>query len=437
MLRLNFPFFLFLLFSLLCFALSGQAAVHYVNNSGSPTCSDSGSGTLANPWCTISYGLSHINGGDTLYVRTGTYNGDYIMTGPSGTAGAHTVLAAYPGDTPVLSGSGYSSGRFKISHGCSYIDFIGFIITNLNQGLYLDDDAGTSTACTNVTVQNITIHDVGQEGLAVRAGTTGSAPRNFLIENSTIYNTGRLGQSSNGEGMYIGNSGGTDTTNGVTVIGNTIHDTQDECIELKGDSHDNIIDGNTLYNCISPGSSYSNGGGAIEIDEPRNGSTNPNQIVRNNVIHDIANNAGITKVGIRAGTGAAIYNNILYDIYSGYNCIQSNTANYPRLIYHNTVDCSSSKAIVDLGTSADIRNNIGPTGAYNLPTNNAYFVNEPKANYHLVAGSAPINAGADLTGIVPVDIEGTSRIVYAPPDLGAYEYHGGPAPPTNLKAIAQ
>jgi hypothetical protein len=156
----------------------------------------------------------------------------------------------------------------KITGGCSYIDFIGFEITNHNQGLYLDDDAGTSTPCTNLIVRGIHIHDVGQEGLAVRAGSA-TGPRNFLIENSEIDHTGRLGPSQNGEGMYIGNSSGTDVTNGVTARNNTIHDTQDECVELKGDSHDNIIESNELYNCLSPGSSFGNTGGAIEIDETR------------------------------------------------------------------------------------------------------------------------------------------------------------------------
>ena len=294
--------FVFLLCSL-AFPLTSFAAIRYVDNSGSPACSDSPSnGTEAAPWCSVSYGISRISGGDTLYVKRGTYAGAFTITGPSGTSSAHTVISAYPGHTPILRGSGYNSGRMKITGGCSYIDFIGFDITNNNQGLYLDDDAGTSTPCSNIRVSGVHIHDVGQEGLAVRAGSA-SGPRNFIIEDSEIDHTGHLGPSSNGEGLYLGNSSGTDLTNGVTIRNNKIHDTQDECIELKGDSHDNIVDGNELYACLSPGSSYGNTGGAIEIDEPRSTSTNPNQIIRNNIIHDIAYTSGITKRGIKRARG--------------------------------------------------------------------------------------------------------------------------------------
>jgi hypothetical protein len=419
---------------------AASAATKYVDNSGAPACSNSASnGSETQPWCTVAYGVSHIASGDTLYVKRGTYNEAFTITGPSGTSGAHTVISAYPGHTPILRGSSFSSGRMKITGGCSYIDFIGFEITNDNQGLYLDDDAGTSTPCTNIIVRGIHIHDVGQEGLAVRAGSA-TGPRNFLIENSEIDHTGRLSPNQNGEGMYIGNSSGTDVTNGVTARNNTIHDTQDECVELKGDSHDNIIESNELYNCLSPGSSFGNTGGAIEIDEPRNTSTNPNQIIRRNTIHDIAFTSGITKRGIRAGTGATIYDNVLYNISSSYSCILSNSSNFQRLIYHNTVDCTTANAIVNSGTTMDSRNNIGPAATGNLAFNAAYFVNAAGHDYHLVAGSAPINAGANLTSVVTVDKDGNNRLIGSAPDDGAYEFGSGaaspPSAPTNLQIIA-
>jgi hypothetical protein len=420
---------------------AASAATKYVDNSGAPACSNSTSnGSEAQPWCTVAYGVSHIVSGDTLYVKRGTYNEAFTISGPSGTTSAHTVISAYPGHTPILRGSGFSSGRMKITGGCSYIDFIGFEITNYNQGLYLDDDAGTSTPCTNLIVRGVHIHDVGQEGLAVRAGSA-TGPRSFLIENSEIDHTGRLSPNQNGEGMYIGNSSGTDVTNGVTARNNKIHDTPDECVELKGDSHDNIIEFNELYNCLSPGSSFGNTGGAIEIDEPRNTSTNPNQIIRANTIHDIAFTSGITKRGIRAGTGATIYDNVLYNISSSYSCILSNSSNFPRLIYHNTVDCTTANAIVNSGTTVDIRNNIGPAATGNLAFNAAFFVNAAGRDYHLVAGSAPINAGADLTSVVAVDKDGNNRLIGSAPDDGAYEYGSGtgspPAAPTNLQIIVQ
>ena len=423
------------------FAMFAHAGTFYVDNSGSPACANGASnGSQTSPWCTIPYGISRMAGGDTLIVKAGTYAGEFTITGPSGTSGAHTTIKTAPGATVILSGPGFNSGRIKITGGCSFIDFIGFTITNYNQGLYLDDDVGTSTPCSNVTVDGVTIHDVGQEGIAVRAGSA-SGPRNFVIKNSTVYNTGRLDPNQNGEGIYLGNSSAIDVTNGVTLLNNTIHDVTSECIELKGDSHDNIVDGNNLSHCITSGAGFGNGGGAIEIDEPRNTTTDPHQIVRNNVIHDLPNASGVTKRGIRAGTGATIYNNILYNIGSSYSCILSNSSNYSRLIYHNTVDCSASNAVVNSGTTADIRNNLGPAGTNNLTISSSYFVNYSAHDYRLLSSSAPINAGANLAATVPKDIAGTSRSTNGLPDLGAYEFASSsataPEPPTSLTATVQ
>ena len=72
--------------------------------------------------------------------------------------------------------------------------------------------------------------------------------------------------------------------------------------------------------------------------------------------------------------------------------------------------------------TADVKNNIGPATTNNLATSDAYYAGKEVANYHLASGSAPINAGLDLTSTVPTDIEGKSRLTYPLPDLGAYEY---------------
>lgn len=410
------------------------AGTLYVNNSGSPACSDTAgqAGDSSHPFCTVSYGVSRLVGGGTLNVMSGTYPGDFTITGPSGTAGAHTVIQCVAGQSCILQGPSINNGRMKITGGCQYIDFTGFEITNHNQGLYLDDDAGTSVACTNVIVSNVNIHDVGQEGIAVRAGNAPTA-RNFLIQNSSIHDTGKLDPNQNGEGVYIGNSSGTDTTNGVTLLNNTINSTTSECIELKGDSHDNIIDGNNLSNCITSSAGFGNGGGAIEVDEPRNSATDPHQIIRNNVIHDLPTASGITKHAIRLGTGATVYNNIIYNVGSNYSCILSNTSNFTRLIYQNTVDCPVANAVVNSGTTIDSRNNLGPSGTNNLIINSSYFFNYGAHDYRINQGATPVGAGANLLSTVPFDIAGFARP--NPPTIGAYEFIQS-NPPTPAVVLA-
>ena len=77
---------------------------------------------------------------------------------------------------------------------------------------------------------------------------------------------------------------------------------------------------------------------------------------------------------------------------------------------------------------------MNPVAANNIATAASFYVNPAGANYHLVSGGAPINAGVDLTATVPTDIEGISRSSYSAPDLGAYEYAGVSAP-TNRAPI--
>lgn len=415
----------------------GPAGTFFVNKAVSPGCSNTAGqdGSSAHPWCDIPYALTRITGGSTITVKAGTYAGGFTITGPSGTSTQHTVIQVATGETVILDNASINSGRIKITGGCSWMEFNGFTITNHNQGLYLDDDAGTSTACTNVSVDHITVFGVGQEGIAVRAGATGAATRNFLITNCVIHDTGLLAPAQNGEGIYMGASSGTDTTNGVTVRGCTIFNTSAECIELKGDTHDDMVDGNDLSGCITSNSQFGNNGSAIEVDEPRNTATNPNHIIKNNIIHDMPNVAGIGKHGIRLGTGSLAFNNLLYNIGNNYQCITANTANFPRVIYNNTVDCSTANAIITTGTTSDVQNNIGPpSSGNNLAISSSYFANYAGHDYHLVSGAAPVAAGANLIATVPTDITGLTRTV--PMDIGAYKFTGGtpPAAPTGLTA---
>ncbi|MES1260471.1 MAG: right-handed parallel beta-helix repeat-containing protein [Acidobacteriota bacterium] len=392
-----------------------SAASYYVNNSGSPACRNApASGSPSTPFCTMTYGLGQLAGGDTLNVAAGTYREDIYISGPAGTASAPTVIRAMAGQTVVILGAGVDSGRVKIDS-TSYITLDGFTITNFNQGIHVNSSD-------HIVVQNNVVHHVGQEGIHAQFNSS------FItIQNNTVHDTRQW--MYNGEGIYIG-SGSTsalDNTNNVLVKNNTIYNTNDEGIEIKSGTHDNIVDGNVLSS-VTTDPSWPNTAGGIEIDESSNGNqlwnANPGHIVRNNIIHS-------AKTGIRPGTGSLVYNNLIYDTASPYYGIYvDNLAGdtYTRRIYHNTLDIPAARALVLSAGAVDARNNIGPATTSNIATSAAYYVNQAAANYHLVAGSAPINAGVNLTAVVPTDIEGTVR---TSPDLGAYEYVGSAAPPAD------
>ena len=405
--------------------LPAPGTVFYVDNSGSPRCNNTTSGgSETNPWCTINYAIGRIKSGDMLYVKAGTYTEQVYINRPAGTASKHTTIQAYPGHKVVIRSTGFSgSGRVKIEN-TSYITFNGFEITNFNQGLFVENSH-------DILVQNCYVHDVGQEAIHVKRGSS-----NVTIQNCIIHDTRRY--KFNGEGIYIGtsssdqtSSGVNDNTNNILLKNNTIFNTNDECIELKEGTYSVTIDGNVLSNCLLDSSITSKSWGAIDILEHENHyNSNPNHVVKNNIINT-------TKTAIGLHTGGSVFNNIIYGqtgSYRGISIDNADSDNYTRRILNNTIDLPSSRAVVSSGSTVDIRNNIGPSSSGNLAVNAAYFVNASTKDYHLVSGSAPVDTGADLTSLLPF-VSGINRDRDHVPrpqgsrwDIGAYEFGGTPTP---------
>lgn len=393
-----------------------HAATYYVNNSGTPACNNSAAdGTRLKPWCTISYGISNINGGDTLYVMAGTYNEAVYIDRPSGTASKWTVIKAYPGNVVNIVGFGVNTGRVKIIN-VSYLTLDGFRITNYNQGIFVESG-------NNILVQNCEVHNIGQDAIGIHYNSS-----YVTVRNCSVHDTRKW--QYNGEGIYIGTGSGgpLDNTNNVKILNNTIYNTTDEGIELKPGTHDILVEGNKLYNIMTD-PNFAGGAGAIEINEATiscsacpNGlqtwPSDPNHIIRNNIVYS-------SKTGIRAGTGSSVYNNLVYNIPDPwYGILVNNNASdtYARKIYHNTVDVPVARAIKVNSGTADVKNNIGPTTINNLASNSEYFVSASgeNRNYHLVKGSAPIDAG--IVTYITTDMDGITRPQGSGYDIGAYEY---------------
>jgi parallel beta-helix repeat protein len=309
-----------------------------------------------------------------------------------------------------------NGGRVKITS-TSYVTFDGFVVTNFNQGIFVDGGAS------HITIQNCVVHNVGQEGIHVRQNSS-----YITIQGCTVYNTEKIG-CCNGEGIYIGtgSAGPLDNSHHITVRNNTIHHATDEAIELKPGTHDSIVENNVIHNCADLGDRT---GSAIEFQRrnlvEQSWHANPNHVIRGNFIHDCY-------VGIRVGSGVRVYNNVIERPLGGRPGIvvmNPDGDGYTRYVYHNTIG-TASNAIVVHGGATDIRNNIGPTSAGNLSFSAALFVNAAEGDYHLVAGSAAIDAGQNIGGMVPDDRDGNPRSAGARPDAGAYEFVGaGAAVPT-------
>lgn len=90
--------FTFLLASGLLAPVTGHADTSapttlYVNDTSGSNCSDAGTGTSAQPYCTIQAAVAVVNAGQTVYIEPGSYYGSINIT-RSGTAAAPITITA-------------------------------------------------------------------------------------------------------------------------------------------------------------------------------------------------------------------------------------------------------------------------------------------------------------------------------------------------------
>jgi hypothetical protein len=393
-----------------------HAETYYVDRDHAAA-SDANPGTESEPWATISHAVGTVFGGDEVIVKAGVYTEMFNISGLSGTDQSPTIIRTHDGDAVVIQGhadlnQGVTGGRLRIqdSH---YLTFRGFAVRHMNQGIFVE--AGASY----VTIEDCEVYDVGQEAIHVRENCD-----HVTIDGCTIHDTRRW--QYNGEGVYIGtgSAGPEDNSSFITVRNSTLYNIFDEAIELKAGTHDCLVEGNTIYDA---GENLDANVGIIEVNQHAIGvqfwGEHPDHVIRGNIIHH-----GTGGSAIRAGTGCAVYNNVIYDI-PNYGILVNNASadSYTRLIFHNTIDLVSSHAVQVQDGDADIRNNIGPDTPDNLAASAELFVStvDGQEDYHLVPGAAAIDVGVDLTAEVPTDLDGVSRPVGVAPDLGAYEYHEG------------
>ncbi|AHH94744.1 hypothetical protein GCM10010174_37020 [Kutzneria viridogrisea] len=195
--------------------------------------------------------LSAAKPGDTIKLADGDYADQFLAT-TSGTAGAPITLTGgpravlsdplfNPGDTDCPSGQ---TGYGLWLQGASYWNLSGFTVANSKKGIVLD-------GAQHVTIDSVTVHDIGYEGVHFRKGSAYG-----VIKNSTVYNTGTE-QPGYGEGVYLGSAnsnwacfgvgGGPDPGNYIQVLNNRIGpNVAAEGVDIKEGTHDGVVSGNVL-----------------------------------------------------------------------------------------------------------------------------------------------------------------------------------------------
>jgi parallel beta-helix repeat protein len=428
-------------------AMSASAATYYVAKNGN----NANPGTLASPWLTIGKAANTLVAGDTVLIRTGTYN-EQVVPARSGSAGAYITYQAYPGETVTVDGTntfGYDwDGIFSFVKR-SYLQIKNFRIVNSRGfGIFL-------TGSSNVIIDGNYTYNTGYSGIWV-----GDNSNTVTVNGNEIVHANT---KPNQESLSISGS------HYVTISNNIVHDGLKEGIDAKGSTNVKIF-GNLVYDMAGMGiyiDSYLNTPLNIEIynnivrdskgtgfqSSSRDGiilaAENGNIIdgvkIYNNTISNIAWNGILLSYFHYAGTSEpqhkniSIYNNTIHGTSKagagtggGINVQGSSNTNV--IVRNNIVSEAGSFNIVTMSGTTISHNlfNGGTPAGTNYVAGNPLFVNAGVADFHIQSGSPAINAGY-LTGAPTTDISGAARS--GNPDIGAYEYGGTTPPPSGLPDV--
>lgn len=214
-----------------------SATNYYVSPSGN----NANTGTLSSPFKTISYGESKLKAGDILYVRSGTYNEYVLIWQCDGTFGSPTIISAYPGESPIIDGTGIDPGNggSLVRIYASYITFTGFEVRNVNMTGVYTGNTGIYNGGNYVTISYCTVHDTWGTPITI------NNCNNSVIEYCTAYD----GAMSNYGGNEAWNAGGIQviTCTNSTVRHCTLHDIWGEGLTAFYYSTYITIEDNIIY----------------------------------------------------------------------------------------------------------------------------------------------------------------------------------------------
>lgn len=200
-------YYLNILFCLMCVFSQAQKEFHVFPNGKS-----TGNGSLENPWdlqTALSQKTGVINGGDTIWLHQGVYNGRYLSTIKSDTENAFITVAPYQHEKVILNGNVTSDREAVLNVKSKQVIFRDFEITWLGDFSRDENDkdfqvcAGIShTTGEDCRFYNLKIHDNPGLGIGSWKSTGGT-----IIENCRIYYNGFIAKDGKGrgEGIYVQN----------------------------------------------------------------------------------------------------------------------------------------------------------------------------------------------------------------------------------------
>lgn len=147
---------------------------------------DNAMGTIDDPFASIEKAVSAAGTGDLILVRDGTYKGQ-VNIWNGGELGAELKIKAYPGEHPVIDGSGTPLGTDLVVISASNVVFDGFEVKNSQRS------GITVWSSENVTISDNIVHTTQQSGIWIGSDKLGISS-GHLIEGNAVFDTGLSNQ---------------------------------------------------------------------------------------------------------------------------------------------------------------------------------------------------------------------------------------------------
>jgi parallel beta-helix repeat protein len=267
----------------LAHALFSQTT-RYVATTGND---NTGTGTIGNPYKTITKAASFLQAGDILYVRGGTYtNANYNdgnrwkneetaeIANLNGTASQYITIKPYPNETVILRGD----GSFIIQiRSCSYIKVEGFEVYGETENIPLG----------NPTTDDPTKEEAYDYQFAFRRGT--STTTEYRLARGRLTDATGLEDLSGvtvvrpyyyfTHGIVVQNS------DHVEVLKNTVHHMPGEGIRLAGSDYIKVI-GNDVHNCARRSSTGVHGISCYTLKSLGTNNNDQTIEITNNIVHE-------------------------------------------------------------------------------------------------------------------------------------------------------
>lgn len=201
---------------LLLLAFQVGSAMDYYVDRNHPSASDGNPGTLDSPWWTIQHAADTAVAGDTVYIRGGTYN-EHVDVEHGGEASGHIVFSAFPGDAPIIDGTGVTESQNGFVVDKPYIKLVGLEICNWDEnGIWAEGAAF-------LEISDCVVHDVCY-GIGLADGTHDFVLNGVEVHHFDLY------------GFDVSPSGGADCYNG----------TFNDCVAHTGRDPEQNVDGFAL-----------------------------------------------------------------------------------------------------------------------------------------------------------------------------------------------